>query len=110
MTGSEPATIFINERVFRVRPGMSAAEAAAQLDPELPGALRDGTAYLTDARGIGLSPEQPVAAGTIIRVVRRSADTQRVPASRRDAQNAEPPSRDVESAEPPSRRDAETSK
>jgi orotidine-5'-phosphate decarboxylase len=96
MTGPEPATIFINEQVFRVRPGISAAEAAAQLDPGLPDALRDGTAYLTDGRGIAISPDQPVAAGTILRVIRRAA---------------EPPSRrDVQSAEPPSRRDAEPSR
>jgi hypothetical protein len=80
MTGPEPVTIFINERVFRVRPGLSAAEAVAQLEPELPGALRAGTAYLTDARGIALSPDEPVGAGTIIRVIRRSAET----TSRRD--------------------------
>ena len=80
MTGPEPATIFINEQVFRVRPGLSAAEAAAHLDPELPAALQDGTAYLTDARGIRLPPDQPVSAGSIIRVVRRAAE----PSSRRD--------------------------
>ncbi len=79
MTGPEPATIFINERVFRVRPGLSAAEAAAQLDPELPAALRDGTAYLTDARGIRMTGDEPVGGGAILRVVRRSAEPPRRP-------------------------------
>lgn len=74
MTGPEPATIFINERVFRVRPGLSAAEAAAQLDPELEGALRNGTAYLTDARGIRLTGDEPISSGTILRVIRRAAN------------------------------------
>lgn len=84
MTGPEPATIFINERVFRVRPGLSAAEAAAQLDPELVAALRDGTAYLTDARGIRLAPDTPVSAGSILRVIRRAAE----PPSRPDAETS----------------------
>ena len=74
MTGPEPATIFINEQVFRVRPGLSAAEAAAQLDPELVGALRDGTAYLTDARGIRLNGDEPISSGTILRVIRRASN------------------------------------
>ncbi len=75
MTAPEPATIFINERMFRVRPGVSAVEAAAQLDPDLPAALRAGTAYLTDARGIRLGGDEPVAPGTILRVVRSARDT-----------------------------------
>ncbi len=75
MTGPEPATIFINERVFRVRPGVTAAEAVAQLDPDLPAALRAGTAYLTDARGLRLSGEEPVASGAIIRIVRPARAT-----------------------------------
>jgi hypothetical protein len=87
MTGAEPVTIFINERVFRVRPGLAAAEAAAQLDPDLAPALRAGTAYLTDARGIRLSPDEPVGAGTILRVVRRAAEPPSRPA-------AEPPDAD----------------
>jgi hypothetical protein len=70
MTGAEPVTIFINERAVRVRPGLSAAEAAVQLDPGLAPALGAGTAYLTDARGIRLAGDEPVGAGTIIRVVR----------------------------------------
>ena len=99
MTGPEPVTIFINERVFRVRPGLSSAEAAAQLDPELPGALRDGTAYLTDARGIPLSPEQPVAAGTIIRVIRRTAEPPRRPDAETSNQAAETTSRRDDNAD-----------
>jgi hypothetical protein len=101
MTGPEPVTIFINERVFRVRPGLSAAEAAAQLDPELPGALRDGTAYLTDARGIRLTGDEPADAGTIIRVIRRSAEPPSRPAAETSSQAAEPASR--RAAEPSSR-------
>jgi hypothetical protein len=72
VTGPEPVTIFINERAFRVRPGLPATEAAAQLDPELPAALRGGTAYLTDARGIRLTGAEPVSAGTILRVIRHA--------------------------------------
>ncbi len=70
MTGPEPATIFINERAHRVRPGLSAAEAAAQVEPGLPAALQAGTAYLTDGRGIRLSGAEPVGPGAIIRIVR----------------------------------------
>ena len=70
MTGPGPVTVFINEKLFRVRPGLAAAEAVAQYDPSLPELLRRGTAYLTDGRGIRLSGDAPISAGGIIRVVR----------------------------------------
>jgi hypothetical protein len=75
VTGPEPVTIFINERMFRVRTGISAAEAAAQLDPGLPASLRSGAAYLTDARGIRLTGDEPVVAGQILRVVRSARES-----------------------------------
>ena len=81
-------------------PGLSAAEAGAQLDPDLPAALRAGTAYLTDARGIRLTGAEPVSAGTILRIVRRNAETP----GRREAEMS-----GRRDAETPRRRDAETS-
>lgn len=79
----EPVTVFINEKLFRVRAGLPAAEATAQYDPALPEALRRGTAYLTDGRGIRLAEDEPVAAGAIIRVVRSTR-------SRGDEADAQP--------------------
>lgn len=78
----EPVTVFINEKLFRVRPGLPAAEAAGQYDSALPEALRQGAAYLTDGRGIRLAEDEPVAAGAIIRVVRSA----RSPRDEADAQ------------------------
>ena len=83
MATTEPVTVFINEKLFRVRPGLSAVEAVALLDPAVPDALSRGAAYLTDARGIRLPSDTPVHDGTIIRVIRRRPDTS----------SAEPPSR-----------------
>jgi len=70
MPPPEPVTVFINEKLFRVRPGLAAAEAVAHYDPGLPEALRRGTAYLTDGRGIRLGEDAPITPGAIIRVVR----------------------------------------
>ena len=83
MATSESVTVFINERAFRVRPGLPAAEALAQFDPGLREELRSGAAYLTDGRGIRIGGEVPLSGGAIIRVVRST----RGPRAEADAQS-----------------------
>jgi hypothetical protein len=50
--------------------GAPAVTAVVTLDAELGAAVADGRAYLTDGRGIRLPADAPLAAGTILRVVR----------------------------------------
>jgi len=75
-SAADPITIFINETLLRVRPGLAAEEAAALYDPALADALRRGSAYLTDGRGLRLSGDDPVSAGAIIRVIRSARTRQ----------------------------------
>ena len=64
------ARVYVNERPVDVAPGASAAAAVRVADPELGAAVTAGAAYLTDGRGVRIEPDAPVAAGTILRVVR----------------------------------------
>ena len=66
---TEPVVVFVNERAVRVAPGVTAETAVAALDPGLGEKLREGAAYLTDARGIRIGNGEPVYAGAILRVV-----------------------------------------
>jgi hypothetical protein len=70
--------VFVDAFPVEMAPGSLARDAAAAIDPGLLPRLEDGTAYLTDARGIRLDPAAPLAAGSIVRVVksaRRSTDS-----------------------------------
>lgn len=70
--------VFVDAHPFEMAAGSLARDAVAALDPGLVPRLEDGTAYLTDARGIRLDPGAPLAAGAIVRVVksaRRSTDS-----------------------------------
>lgn len=62
--------VFVDAQAVEVRPGSVARDAIAAQDPSLLPRLADGTAYLTDGRGIRLDPEAPLAAGAILRVVK----------------------------------------
>ena len=67
MTGS--IAVFVNDRAVRVPPGVPFAQAIAVSDDGLGRAVADGTALVTDGRGIGLDPASPVYPGAIVRVV-----------------------------------------
>ena len=60
---------FVNERPVRVPPSATSHDAVRALDPSLADAVSAGLGYLTDGRGIRISPEAPVTAGAILRVV-----------------------------------------
>jgi len=66
MSGSIP--VFVNERALSVPAGSSAAEAVSLVDPALAARVADGSATVTDARGLPLSPASVLAAGAILRV------------------------------------------
>lgn len=64
--------VFVDAIAVEVAPGSVARDAVAARDPEVLARLEDGTAYLTDGRGIRLDPAAPLAAGAILRVVKRA--------------------------------------
>lgn len=66
MSGAIP--VFVNERALAVPAGSSAAEAVALADPALAARVADGSATVTDARGLPLAPASVLAAGAILRV------------------------------------------
>ena len=66
---SELVTVFVNEQAVRIAPGASARGAVEAVDPALAAKLAEGSAKLTDGRGIALDPSVPLFAGAILRVV-----------------------------------------
>ena len=64
-----PVRVFVNERPLEVPMGATAREAVRAIDADLERRLDDGSAYLTDGRGVWLAPETPLTAGSILRVV-----------------------------------------
>jgi len=61
--------VFVNESPQLVPEGATAGDAVRSYDLELGRRLEEGRAYLTDGRGVRLSPEAAVTAGSILRVV-----------------------------------------
>ncbi|HKP28703.1 MAG TPA: hypothetical protein VJU15_04850 [Gemmatimonadales bacterium] len=62
--------VFVDAVAVEVEPGSVARDAVAARDPSVLARLEDGTAYLTDGRGIRLDPDTPLAAGAILRLVK----------------------------------------
>ena len=67
MSGEIP--VFVNDRAVRLAPSCVLSDAIAAVDAELARAVREGTARVTDGRGIALDPGGPVYPGAILRVV-----------------------------------------
>ena len=65
---SGPIPVFVNERALTVPPGSNATDAVSLLDPALAARIADGSASVTDARGLPVSPTAVLAAGAILRV------------------------------------------
>jgi hypothetical protein len=61
--------IFINATPIDVEPGTDVRTAVRAHDAALDAKLATGAAYVTDARGIAVAPDAPLAAGSILRVV-----------------------------------------
>jgi hypothetical protein len=61
--------VFVNAVPLEVGQGADVRAAVRAFDPELERRVTDGSAFVTDARGIELSPEATLAQGSILRVV-----------------------------------------
>ena len=61
--------IFINDRAVDANEGDDVGRAVIAGNPELAPRLADGSAYVTDGRGIPLPLDSRLAAGSILRVV-----------------------------------------
>jgi hypothetical protein len=69
--------VFVNAVPLEVGTGADVGAAVRALDPELERKVAGGSAYVTDARGIEVSPDTRLAEGSILRVVvsaRRAAE------------------------------------
>ena len=69
--------VFVNGVPLEVDTGADVRGAVRALDAELERKLASGSAYVTDARGIEVTPDATLAEGSILRVVvsaRRSAE------------------------------------
>ncbi len=64
--------VFVNEQSLALPDGADAGAAVEAFDPGLARHVADGSAYLTDGRGVRLEPAAALTPGAIIRVVRSS--------------------------------------
>jgi hypothetical protein len=65
----ETIRVFVNGRVVDLPAGTDVEEAVHIFDPALGRQLASGAAYVTDGRGIEMSPKLPLSAGAILRVI-----------------------------------------
>lgn len=61
--------IFINDRPVDAGDGATPLSAIESSDPVLAGKVRNGSAYVTDGRGIRLETDAVLSAGSILRVI-----------------------------------------
>ena len=69
--------VFVNAVPLELDTGADVRAAVRALDAELERKLAGGSAYVTDARGIEVTPDATLAQGSILRVVvsaRRTAE------------------------------------
>ena len=69
---TDSISVFVNGMVLHLPQGADVATAVRALDPTLDRQIADGSAYVTDARGIEISSGDRLAGGAILRVVVRS--------------------------------------
>jgi hypothetical protein len=69
---TECISVFVNASLLTVPQGANVAAAVRMFDPTLESQVAEGSAYVTDGRGIELSPGAQLAGGAILRVVVRS--------------------------------------
>jgi hypothetical protein len=67
---TNPISVFLNGRLLTAPPGSSLRQVLAEHEPELHASLATGAASATDARGLPIDPDAPLAAGAIRRVAR----------------------------------------
>jgi len=64
--------VFVNASPVEVEAGTDVCGAIRAHDPELAARAASGAALVTDARGIAVALDSPLAAGSILRVVVRA--------------------------------------
>jgi hypothetical protein len=69
---TECISVFVNGSLLNLAQGADVAAAVRMFDSTLESQVADGSAYVTDGRGIEISPEARLAGGAILRVVVRS--------------------------------------
>lgn len=68
----EQIRVFVNDRGISLAPGALVRDAIRAGAPDLLPDCEAGNANITDARGLPVSLEQPLAAGSILRAHRSS--------------------------------------
>jgi hypothetical protein len=69
---TENVSVFVNGAVLALPQGTDVAGAVRAFDPALERLIAEGSAYVTDGRGIEISSGASLAGGAILRVVIRS--------------------------------------
>ena len=64
--------VFVNATPVDLEPGSDVRAALHASDPAMEASAAAGTALVTDARGIALPLDAPLAAGSILRVIVRA--------------------------------------
>jgi hypothetical protein len=64
--------VFVNAGIVDLPTGAAVGEAVRQFDSRLGEHLADGRAYVTDGRGIEISPTETLTSGAILRVIIRA--------------------------------------
>lgn len=77
---SQTIRVFVNAGAVDIPAGAAVADAVRAFDPALERLVGSGAAYVTDGRGIEISPETPLPAGAILRVVVRARRGEKVDA------------------------------
>ena len=69
---SDQIRIFVNGSALTVDYGTTVCDVVASFDPSLANAISDGSAYVTDGVGRRIEIAEPVAAGSILRIIHSS--------------------------------------
>jgi hypothetical protein len=69
---TESISVFVNGTVLNLPQGTDVVGAVRTLDPALERQIAEGSAYVTDGRGIEIPSHARLAGGAILRVVVRS--------------------------------------
>ena len=64
--------VFVNAGMVDLPAGAAVGEAVRQFDQQLGEHVADGRAYVTDGRGVEISPSEPLTSGAILRVIIRA--------------------------------------
>jgi hypothetical protein len=69
---TEIIRVFVNTTAVDLPAGADVGQAVRAFDPDLAARVAEGTALVTDGRGIEIDSTAPLASGSILRVVVRA--------------------------------------